>query len=195
MYHKYVTEPCCLKENVFSQQKYAGRETSNRFPKIHLGFLSSPGTPQRYIRRYYGLPLCAMSSAVTEAMRPVAPGHGATAAPSCCEGRIFGPLSTSVHWNPELIYRQRKSGPRARRQRRAPLRFRKPLGLRIDRATEKEYYLNPRNAAKGARRGTRLTKEWRGPSWISTIRARRARTSQLIRRRILEKPYVPAAPV
>lgn len=43
-----------------------------------------------------------MSSAVTEARRPVAPGHGATAAPSCCEGRIFGPLGTSGHWNNQI---------------------------------------------------------------------------------------------
>lgn len=49
------------------------------------------------------LPLCAMSSAVTEARRPVAPGHGATAAPSCCEGRIFGPLGTSGHWNNRIF--------------------------------------------------------------------------------------------
>lgn len=47
--------------------------------------------------------MCAMSSAVTEARRPVAPGHGATAAPSCCEGRIFGPLGTSGHWNNQIF--------------------------------------------------------------------------------------------
>lgn len=78
-------------------RSYAQQSSPTRARKVRLNFYDYA------IALWNHLPLCAMSSAVTEAMRPVAPGHGATAAPSCCEGRIFGPLNTSVHCNTRRI--------------------------------------------------------------------------------------------